>query len=50
MVKTIQAPFEDKEAELLADDKGKKESWHDYLLRKVVGEDWREKMARKDGR
>ena len=45
MVKTIQAPFEDKEAEMLAEGKGKKESWHDYLLRKIVGEDWREKMV-----
>ena len=45
MVTTIQAPFEDKEAALLRWDKGDKESWHDYLLRKVVGEDWREKMV-----
>ena len=46
MVRTIQVPFEDKEAELLEDDKREKESWHDYLLRKVVGEDWGEKLGR----
>ena len=46
MVTTVQAPFEDKEAALLRRGKGEKESWHDYLLRKVVGDDWAEKLAK----
>lgn len=44
MVRFIHAPFEDREIAVLAAEKGEKESWHDYLLRKVVGNDWREKI------
>ena len=44
MVRFIHAPFEDREMALLAEEKEEKESWHDFLLRRVVGEDWRERV------
>lgn len=41
-VKIINVAFDHREHALMMRDKRAGESWHDYLLRKLVGDEWAE--------